>query len=173
MTIAIIIVALIAAFLVYVATRPNSFQLQRSIVIDTPPDKPFALVNDFHQWTRWSPFDNIDADLKRTFEGAPAGKGAVYGWEGKKSGAGRMEILESAPAAKVLIKLDFIKPFEAHNTATFTFVPVGNTTTATWTMTGPMKFMNKLMTTFMSMEKMVGGQFEQGLASMKTEAEKA
>ncbi len=167
-----VVVTLVAGFLVFIGSRPNSFRLERSIAINARPEKPFALVNNFHEWNRWSPFDNIDADLKRSFAGAESGRGAIYGWEGKKSGAGRMEILESQPASKIVIKLDFSKPFEAHNTALFTFVPQGSTTTATWTMTGPMGFVNKLMGLFFSMEKMVGGQFEEGLLAMKREAEK-
>jgi hypothetical protein len=168
----LIIAAAVAGFLVFVGSRPNAFRLERSIAINTPPEKPFALVNDFHEWTRWSPFENIDEDLKRNYSGAESGRGAIYGWDGKKAGAGRMEILESTPASKIVIKLDFSKPFEAHNTALFTFVPVGDTTTVTWTMTGPMPFLNKAMSLFFSMEKLVGGQFEEGLQSMKREAEK-
>jgi hypothetical protein len=168
----VVIAAAVAGFLVFVGSRPNSFRLERSVTINAPPDGPFALVNDFHEWARWSPFENIDEDLKRSYSGAESGRGAIYGWEGKKAGAGRMEIVESTPASKIVIQLDFSKPFEAHNTALFTFVPQGATTTVTWTMTGPMPFLNKAMSLFFSMEKTVGGQFEEGLAAMKREAEK-
>lgn len=170
----LIIAAVVVAGLVgFIASRPNSFRLERSIVITTPPEKPFALVNDFHEWTKWSPFENVDADLKRTYGGAPSGVGATYDWDGKKSGVGHMEILEAPAPQKVVIKLDFIKPFPAHNMAVFSFTPNGAGTTATWTMTGPMAFVNKAMTTVMPMEKMMGPVFEQGLAAMKQAAESA
>ncbi len=172
MPIAIVIVVIIVAIVAYIASRPSSFRLERSIVINTPPEKPFALVNDFHEWTKWSPFENVDAELKRTY-GAPSGVGATYDWDGKKSGVGHMEIIEAPAPQKVVIKLDFIKPFPANNMAVFTFNANGATTTATWTMTGPMRFMNKAMTTVMPMEKMLGPTFEQGLASMKQAAESA
>jgi len=171
MPILIAIVVIVALFLGYIASRPNNFRLERSIAINAPAEKPFALVSDFHEWTKWSPFEAIDEDLKRSYAGADRGRGAIYMWDGKKAGAGRMEILEAPEPQKVVIKLDFSKPFEAHNTALFTFTQNGGTTTVTWTMTGPMPFMNKLMTTFFPMEKMVGPQFEQGLASMKRVSE--
>ncbi len=169
----LIAAAVVAGLVGFIASRPNSFRLERSIVINTPPDKPFALVNDFHEWTKWSPFENVDADLKRTYGGAPSGVGATYDWDGKKSGVGHMEIIEAPVPQKVVIKLDFIKPFEQHNMAVFSFTPNGATTTATWTMTGPMAFMNKAMSMAMPMEKMMGPVFEQGLASMKQAAESA
>ncbi|HEX2592104.1 MAG TPA: SRPBCC family protein [Rhizomicrobium sp.] len=169
----LVIVAALAGLVGFIASRPGSFRLERSIVINTGPEKPFALVNDFHEWAKWSPFENIDADLKRTYSGNPSGVGAIYNWDGKKAGAGRMEILEAPSPQKIVIKLDFSKPFEAHNTAVFTFNPNGATTTVVWTMTGPMAFINKAMTLVMPMEKMVGPQFEQGLASMKAAAESA
>jgi hypothetical protein len=168
---AIIVLAAIAGLAAFVSSRPGSFRLERSIQIKASPDRPFALVNSFHEWRKWSPFENIDADLKRTYDGKESGVGAIYGWEGKKAGAGRMEILESVPASKIVVKLDFSKPFEAHNTALFTFVPNDDTTTVTWTMTGPMAFMNKAMNLVVGMERMVGPQFDQGLAAMKAEIE--
>lgn len=169
----LIAAAVVAGLVGFIASRPSSFRLERSVVINTPPEKPFALVNDFHEWTKWSPFENVDADLKRTYGGTPKGVGATYDWDGKKSGVGHMEILEAPAPQKVVIKLDFIKPFEQHNTAVFSFTPNGAGTTATWTMTGPMRFMNKAMTTVMPMEKMLGPTFEQGLAAMKAAAERA
>lgn len=164
--------AIIAAILIYAATRPNSFRVQRSTTIKAPPEKIAALIDDFRAFGQWSPWEKRDPDLKRTFSGPPKGKGAVYAWEGNKQvGSGRMEILESSPQ-KVVIKLDFLKPFEAHNTAEWTMAPSGDATTVTWAMYGPSPFIAKLMGVFMSMDSMVGKDFEAGLASMKALAEK-
>jgi len=171
MTIALVIVVLIVGFLVYVSMKPNAFRYERSITIDAPAEKVFPLINDFHNWTQWSPWENVDADLKRDYSGSPSGLGAVYGWEGKKTGMGRMEITESTPSSRVLIKLDFFKPFEAHNTADFSITASGGQSTVLWAMYGPQPFMTKLMGTFMNMDKMLGSTFEQGLASMKRVAE--
>lgn len=171
--IAIALVVLVAALLAYAATRPDSFRLERSATIQAPPGKVFALVNDFRQWTAWSPWENIDPALKRTYSGAASGAGTAYAWEGNNDvGAGRMEITDSVPPSRILIKLDFLKPFEAHNTAEFSFVQQGDATTVTWAMYGPSPFMAKLMGIFFSMDRMVGGQFEQGLAKLKALAEK-
>ena len=171
--IAIVIVVAIAALLAFAATRPDSFGLQRSVSIKAPPEKIFALINDFGQWAAWSPWEKLDPEMKRTRSGPDQGKGSVYGWEGNsKVGAGRMEILESMPSSKVDIKLDFIKPFEAHNITEFTMLPQGDTTQVTWAMQGPSPFITKLMGVFVSMDKMIGKDFEAGLANMKAAAEK-
>jgi carbon monoxide dehydrogenase subunit G len=172
MSIPLIIVLLVAivvgGLLVYAATRPDSFRIERSALVKAPPEKIFAFVNDLHQWTAWSPWEKIDPALKRSYSGPQSGKGAAYAWEGNsKVGSGRMEITEAAPSSKVVIKLDFLKPFEAHNTADFTFARQGDATTVTWAMFGPSPFISKLMGTFFNMERMVGGQFEQGLANLK------
>src|SRR5664279_884320 len=125
-TIAIIILALVGAVLVYALTQPDSFRVERSIVIKAPPEKIFAQINGFHQWEAWSPWEKIDPAIKRSYSGADNGKGAVYGWEGNKDvGQGRMEIIESMPSSKVVLKLDFVKPFEAHNTVEFILVTQG------------------------------------------------
>ena len=174
MTIALIIAAAIAALLVYAATRPDSFRLERSTAIQATPEKVFPLINDFRRWTAWSPWENKDPDMKRSHSGAAEGKGAVYAWQGNKNvGEGSMEITESVPASKVVIKLDFMKPFEAHNHAEFTLAQQGGVTTVTWAMYGPSPYFAKLMGVFCSMDRMVGKDFEAGLAKMKTEAEKA
>ena len=174
MTIALIIAAAIAALLVYAATRPDSFRLERSTSIQATPEKVFPLINDFRRWTAWSPWENKDPDMKRSHSGAAEGKGAVYAWQGNKNvGEGSMEITESVPASKVVIKLDFMKPFEAHNHAEFTLAQQGGVTTVTWAMYGPSPYFAKLMGVFCSMDRMVGKDFEAGLAKMKTEAEKA
>jgi uncharacterized protein YndB with AHSA1/START domain len=171
--IAIAVVVLVAALLAYAAARPDSFRLERSATIQAPPEKVFALVNDFRLWTAWSPWENIDPALKRSYSGAASGVGTAYAWEGNKDvGAGRMEITEAAPGAKIVIRLDFLEPFEAHNTTEFTFAKQGEATTVTWAMYGPSPLMAKLMGIFFSMDRMVGGQFEQGLAKLKAVAEK-
>jgi len=169
---AAVLVVVVAALLVYAATRPDSFRIERSAVIKAPPEKIFALINDLHQWTAWSPWEGIDPALKRSYSGAPSGKGAAYAWEGNnKVGSGRMEILESVPASRIAIKLDFLKPFEAHNTAEFTLAPAGGGTTITWAMSGPSPYVSKVMGLVFNMDKMVGGQFEQGLANLKAKTE--
>jgi hypothetical protein len=169
----VIVVIAIAAVLAYAATRPDTFRIQRAIDIKAPPSPIFALINDFQQWRGWSPWEKVDPDLKRTYAGPPSGRGAVYEWQGNRNvGQGRMEIVESTAPSKILIKLDFLKPFEAHNTAEFTLTPKGDTTNVSWAMHGPNLFIGKVMSVFMSMDKMVGTQFEQGLANMKATAEK-
>lgn len=173
MTIAAIVI-IIAAVLIYAATRPDSFRIERSVVIAAPPAKVFPLIDDFHQWEAWSPWEGIDPQLKRTYAGAASGKGAVYEWDGNRNvGHGGMEITASQPSAKVVIDIHFMKPFEARNTIEFTLVPEGAGTRVTQAMFGPSPFMSKLMGLVFSMEKMVGGKFEQGLASLKALAEKA
>jgi len=172
-TIAIIILALVAAVLVYALTQPDSFRVERSIVIKAPPEKIFAQINGFHQWEAWSPWEKIDPAIKRSYSGADNGKGAVYGWEGNKDvGQGRMEIVESTPSSGVLIKIDFMKPFEGHDTVQFTLQPQGDTTKVTQAMYGPSPFVAKLMGLFFNMDKMVGQKYEEGLASLKAIAEK-
>jgi uncharacterized protein YndB with AHSA1/START domain len=168
----IVVAVAIIAPLVYAATRPDSFRIERSAVIQAPPEKVFSFINDFHRWTAWSPWENIDPQLKRTYSGAQSGKGAGYAWEGNsKVGSGSMEIAEAAPA-KIVIRLDFLKPFEAHNTAEFTLAPgAQGETTVNWAMFGPSPYVSKLMGVFFNMDRMVGGQFEQGLANLKTAAE--
>jgi len=169
----LVIVVLIAAILVFAATRADTFRVQRSAVINAPSDKIFPLINDFHNWATWSPYEKLDPAMKRTLGGPASGKGATYAWEGNgKAGQGRMEIIESTPTSRVVIKLDFLKPFEAHNTAEFTLQPQGDTTRVTWAMYGPAPFIAKLMGLFFSMDKMIGRDFETGLTNLKTSAEK-
>jgi uncharacterized protein YndB with AHSA1/START domain len=171
--IAIIVVLVIAAVLVLAAMRPDIFRVERSTRIKAPPDKIFALINDFRSWAAWSPYERLDPAMKRTQSGEPSGKGAVYAWEGNnKVGQGRMEILESSAPSKVVIKLDFLKPFEAHNTAEFTLQQQADETAVTWAMYGPAPFVAKVMGLFVNMDKMVGKDFETGLANLKALAEK-
>ena len=171
-TIAIIAVVLIAAILGYAMTVPDNFRVQRTTSIKAPPEKIFPLINDFHRWGSWSPWEKMDPEMKRTYSGAASGKGAAYAWQGNsKVGEGRMEIADTSPPSKVTIKLDFMKPFEAHNTAEFTLEPKGDSTNVTWAMYGPSEFITKVMGVFVSMDKMIGKDFETGLANLKTVAE--
>lgn len=175
--IAAALVVVVAGILIYAATRPDTFRVQRSASIKAPPEKIFALINDLRSWSAWSPYEKKDPAMKRTFSGPASGKGAVYEWDGDKNvGKGRMEITEVAPPNKVLIKLDFIKPFEGHNTAEFTMEPKGDNTVVTWAMYGPCPYMAKVMGVvmglFMNMDDMIGNDFAAGLANLKAVAEK-
>jgi hypothetical protein len=170
----IVIVAaiVIGAILAYAATKPDTFGVQRAATIKAPPEKIIALIQDFHNWGTWSPWEKLDPNMKRTFSGPPSGKGAAYAWEGNRdAGAGRMEITDVTPS-KVALKLDFIKPFEGHDNDEFTLTSQGDSTNVTWVMTGPNSYLSKLMQTFMSMDKMVGKDFEAGLSNLKAAAEK-
>ena len=170
--IAVVLAIAIAVVLILAATKPDTFRIERSGTINAPAEKIFAVLNDFHQWGGWSPWEHKDPDMKRTYGGPERGKGAVYGWEGDKNvGTGRMEILEANTPSKLVIKLDFFKPFEAHNTAEFTMLPQGNATHLNWVMSGPAPFMSKVMQVFMSFDKMIGKDFEDGLAKIKSSAE--
>jgi hypothetical protein len=168
------VAAIIAAFVVVVALQPSQFRIARTATISAPAAEVFAQVNDFHNWTAWSPWERIDPSLKRTYEGAPAGTGAGYTWIGNKQvGEGRMTITECRPSELIRIKLEFLKPFTATNDAEFTFKPAGNQTAVTWSMSGKRPFLMKAVCLFMNMDKMVGGQFEEGLANMKSVVEAA
>jgi uncharacterized protein YndB with AHSA1/START domain len=172
-TVSIIVLALIAAVLAYAAFRPGSFEVRRAATIQAPPEKIFPLINDFHQWSAWSPWEKMDPAMKRTHTGAAAGKGAAYAWEGNsKVGQGRMEITESSPPSRIAIQLDFIKPFEGHNVAEFTLVPQNGATQVHWAMRGPSPYVARLMGIFFNMDKMIGQDFEAGLANLKAAAEK-
>jgi Polyketide cyclase / dehydrase and lipid transport len=176
--IAIVAVALAIAIvivLILALRKPDAFTVRRSALVRAPAEQIFPLVNDFHRWTNWSPWENRDPAMKRSYGGAGSGKGAVYAWEGNKNvGCGRMEILDASLPSRITIKLDFFKPFEAHNTAEFTFVPERGAaaTNVIWVMRGPSSFMSKVMQVFMDFDKMVGKDFETGLSNLKTLAEK-
>ena len=168
------VVVVIGVFAVVVAMRPSDFRVERSAVVSAPAPVVFAQVNDLHNWDAWSPFAKLDPAAKQTFEGPRAGTGAAFAWAGNKQvGEGRMTITESRPNKLVRFRLDFLKPFAVTNTAEFTFTPQGNQTAVTWSMSGRQNFMAKAFCMFMSMDKMVGGEFEKGLAQMKTVAEAA
>jgi uncharacterized protein YndB with AHSA1/START domain len=170
---AVVLAVAVAVVLLLAAVKPDTFSVRRAITVKAPPDKVFPLINDFHQWGNWSPYETKDPAMKRSFSGAASGKGAVYGWDGNKNvGAGRMEILDASVPEKIVIKLDFIRPFEGHNTAEFTMLPQGNATKVTWLMHGPAPFIGKVMHLFMNIDKMVGKDFEIGLANLKGLTEK-
>lgn len=170
----IVIVLIVAIFCVVAAMQPAHYQVVRSTTISAPAPVVFAQVNDFHKWDAWSPWAKMDPNMKQTFEGAPAGTGAMYSWSGNDDvGEGKMTIVESRPSDLIKIKLDFIKPFAATNATDFTFTPQGNQTKVQWTMSGDKNFVAKAFTMFMDMDKMVGTDFEKGLAQMKTVAEAA
>ncbi len=167
------VVVLFVAVLIYAATQPDTFSVQRAVLVNAPSEKIFPLINDFHNWSAWSPWEKLDLTMKKTHSGAVNGKGAVYGWEGNnKVGQGSMEITESTSPASVIIKLDFIKPYEGHNIAEFTLQTQGEATNVQWLMHGPSPYMTKIMGVFFDMDSMIGKDFEAGLANLKTLAEK-
>jgi cbb3-type cytochrome oxidase subunit 3 len=170
-----IILIAIAAF-AYAQNRPDDFRVERKTSINAAPDTIFPLLDDFQRWPEWSPWEGKDPAMKRTFTGAPAGLGAVYAWRGnRKVGAGRMEIIETSPPLRLAIALHFLKPFEARNTAEFHLEPAGPatrvTTRVTWAMHGRSHPMMKTMGLFMNMDRMVGRDFETGLANLKRVSE--
>lgn len=162
----------VAAFAVRFATRGDAFRVERSIRIDAPPERVYPLLEDFRAWRRWSPWEGLDPALNRTFEGPERGPGSVYSWSGnKKAGAGRMEIVRAEPPASLGIKLDFLKPFESHNQIDFNLVPREGGSEVRWAMYGPNTTSSRLMQTVISMDRLVGADFEKGLARLKAEAE--
>ena len=173
-TILIALAVLVVALVVIVALRPSEFRVARSTTISAAPPAVFAQVNDFRKWEAWNPWGKTDPAMKQTYEGAPAGAGAIYTWLGNKEvGEGRMTITESRPSDLIRIKLEFFRPFAATNIAEFTFKPQGKQTVVTWNMTGQNNFMAKAIHLFMNMDKMIGGQFDKGLAEIKSIVETA
>ena len=173
--IAVVLAVALALVLVLAATKPDTFTVRRTAVVKATAEKIFPLINNFHQWVNWSPWENRDPAMKRTYSGAESGRGAIYAWDGNKSvGSGRMEILDASSPSKIVIKLDFFKPFEGHNTAEFTMQPERDaaTTNIIWVMHGPAPFVNKVMQVFMNLDKMIGKDFEAGLANLKRLTEK-
>jgi hypothetical protein len=167
LTIAVSLVAILAALAAFIATRPAEFRIARSRTLAAPPGVAHAYVNDFHKWLEWSPWEGLDPTLKREFSGAPAGPGAIYHWAGNnKVGEGRMTILDAPVPHSVSIRLEFIRPWTATNTAQFDFASSGSGTAATWSMTGHNNFIAKALGLFMNMDKMVGSDFEKGLANL-------
>jgi uncharacterized protein YndB with AHSA1/START domain len=170
--ISLVVVALVVAVLAFAATRPDSLHVERTVTINAPPEKIFPLISDFHTWTTWSPYEQIDPQMKRAYSGAVNGKGAVYQWHGNSEvGQGRMEITDVTHPTHVTIKLDFMKPLEGHNVAEFALVPEGGTTKITWKMDGPTPYIGKVIGVFVNMDRMIGSSFETGLANLKAIAE--
>lgn len=165
---ALVLFILIAGLVAFIATRPTEFRVSRSTVINAPPAAVFEKVNNLRQWNDWSPWAKLDPNAKNTFEGPESGLGAVFGWAGnEKVGEGRMTITDSVPAERILMKLEFFKPFAGTSMTEFTFKPEGQGTAMSWTMTGENNFIAKAMSLVMDCDKMVGGQFEQGFVNLK------
>jgi uncharacterized protein YndB with AHSA1/START domain len=171
--IAIVLVLLIGGLLAFAATRPDTFHVERTATMKAPPEKIFAVLEDFHQWSAWSPWDKLDPKMTRSHSGAERGVGAIYEWQGNKDvGKGKMELVEATPNTKIVQKLTFIEPWEAQNTVTFTITAKGAETDVTWAMDGDNEFIGKLMGIFMDMDGMIGKDFEAGLANLKALVEK-
>lgn len=171
--IAVTIVVLIAGVLLLAAVKPDAFRVERAISINAPPERIFAVINDFRRWGAWSPWERKDPAMQRTFGPSTSGPGAVYAWSGNgEVGQGRMEIAESVPPSRIAIKLDFEKPMEAHNFVEFNLEPRGSGTHVSWSMEGRSSYPAKIIQVFIDMDKMVGRDFEAGLASLKEVAEK-
>ena len=169
----VVIAVLVAGVLIAAALKPDTFRVQREATIKAPPERIYAQISDFRQWGAWSPWEKKDPAMKRSYGAATAGKGATYAWEGNKDvGKGSMEIVESAPPSKIALRLDFEQPFEAHNVVTFTLAAHDGSTRLTWAMAGPVPYFAKIIHVFIDMDKMVGADFEAGLASLKAIAEK-
>lgn len=168
----IAVVAIIIAVLLFASSKPDTFRVQRGVRIKATAEKIFPLINDLHRWQSWSPYEHKDPAMQRMYSGAASGKGAHYAWKGNSEvGEGSLEIIESAASEKVVMQLDFIKPFEGHNLAEFTLRPDGEFTEVTWAMYGPAPFVSKLMQVFFNMDTLVGKDFEGGLAMLKSQAE--
>lgn len=169
----IVVLAIVAIITVRAMFVASNFRVERSIIVQAPPEKVFPLLNDFQQFAQWSPWEQLDPAMAKQISTPSAGTGAVYEWRGNaKAGSGRMEILVSKPSDSVRVKLDFLAPFESHNITDYTLTSTGTGTKVTWAMHGPSTFPSKVMQVFVSMDKMVGGDFERGLASLKAIAEK-
>lgn len=161
------------ALLIYAATRPDAFRIERSVTVAAPAERVFPELVDFRRWAAWSPWEKLDPAMAKTYGGAESGVGATYAWESPKAGSGRMAIVEASAFSKVVIELDFVKPFEAHNLATFALVPEAGGTRVSWAMEGRLPYLMKLMGVFFDQDKVVGKDFEAGLASLKAIAEEA
>jgi len=167
----VVLAVIIAGILVAACFQPNTFHVERTVTVAAAPDKIMPHINDFHNWGAWDPWAKMDPSMKVTYSGAASGKGAVYEWVGNgQVGQGRMEITDATPM-EVAIQLDFLKPMAAQDKALFTLVPWGTSTKVTWAMDGNVPFIGKIFHLFMNMDKMVGGQFEKGLADLKAAAE--
>lgn len=168
-----VIAVLLAALLVYAATLPDTFRVQRATTIEAPPERIFPLVNDFHAWDAWSPYLQKDPAMKKTFSGAAAGAGAIFEWDGNRDvGKGRVEITEASPSSKVAMRLHMAEPFNVENAVELILTPNGETTEVAWAMQGPLPYLSRILSVFIDMEDMVGRDFETGLANLKRLAER-
>lgn len=168
----IAVVVLLAIILIYASTKPDTLHVERAIDIKTSPEKIFLLINDFQQWVAWSPY-NKDPAMKKTYSGSTSGKGAIYAWEGNKEvGQGKITIVDSTPPREIVMALHMIKPFEGHNHVVFSLDAKGDTTTVTWTLEDKHTYFMKVMSLFLNLDKMIGSDFETGLARLKAVAEK-
>ena len=171
--IAVGLVVALTALLIFASTKPDSFRVERKVVIKAAPEKIFPWLEDPKKTTEWSPWEKKDPAMKKTFSGPAKGVGAAYAWDGNKEiGAGSLELTEVVAPKKVVMKLDFIRPMEGHNIAAYEVVPVEGGSEVTWSITGPSPFISKVMCVFMNMDKMIGTEFEKGLSDLKTIAEK-
>ncbi len=163
------LIAVIGVLLIVIATRPSDFRVTRSATMNATPAAVFAQVNDFHNWEAWSPWAKMDPNAKSTFEGPTSGTGSVFLWDGNKDvGAGSMTILQSEPNDRIHIKLAFVRPFAGTNDVYFTFKPEGEQTAVTWSMAGKNNFIAKAISLCIDCEKMVGQQYDKGLANIKS-----
>jgi hypothetical protein len=170
----IVVVVILGIIAIRATTRPDNFRVERSITIAASPQRVFPLINDFHNFGRWSPWEKLDPAMQRSITGPASGPGAVYEWSGNsKAGAGRMQIMEATPFTRVLTKLTFLKPITSENMAEYTLVPNGDSTKVTWAMYGRSPFISKVMQVFISMDDMIGGDFSDGLAALKRVAEQS
>jgi hypothetical protein len=170
----IALAVIIVVFVIIVATRPSEFAVTRTANTSAPAAVVFTFVNDLHKWEAWSPWAKLDPAAKNSFEGPPSGTGAIFAWSGNnKVGEGRMTITESRPSEFIRFNLEFMRPFKGTNTAEFTFKSRGNQTVITWSMSGKNNFISNTFGLFVDCDKMIGGQFEKGLADLKSVSEAA
>ncbi len=165
----ILIIVVIAVIFILAALKPKTFRVMRSTLIPTTPENVFPQISDLHNWEGWSAWSKKDLSMAKTYSGPSSGKGAIYEWSGNKNvGSGRMEIIESIAPSLVVIKLDFITPFEGHNKSSFALQVVPEGTKVVWVMDGPMAFIPKIFSLFVDMDKMIGKDFEEGLEGLKS-----
>ncbi len=167
----LVIAALVVSLMIYAAFKPDSFKVQRTTTIVAAPGKLFPLINNMRAFNTWNPYVRKDPTMPLQYEGGSEGSGAAYSWSSENAGVGRMEVVESTSPSKVVMRLEFSEPMRAINKVEFTLEPKGDSTRVTWTMTGSMPYLHKLMTIFFSMDKMIGADFEAGLVNLKSIAE--
>ena len=172
LTLFLLITAAVIAILAIAGTRPATYHVERSAVMTAPPQVVYGIVNDFHRWPDWSPWQHLDPAMKTTIQGSGVGAGTTYSWVGNNdAGEGSMAITESTPANHIAMKLEFVKPFKSSADVNFRLVPEGDGTRITWAMDGNNNFMSKVMCMFVSMDSMIGKDFDSGLANLKRVSE--